>query len=159
MQRFRIGSSRSGEDTPLVQASSSTLGNYVNDVERRVEESYMDLRKSLSYDESVARLYTDDEKSGTITMGRVVARYLSRFSWYYPDNTDTKGDNIDTPLDKAWAFFEHQGLPRCFVDEKNSRGGFLRAKVTSSDSTMLYPWYATSDIDLVCFFIIYLLCF
>jgi len=152
MQRFRISSSRSGEDTPLVQTSSRTLDNYVNDGsdDDKHEEAYMDLKKSLSYDEAaLAQLYADDEKSETITMGRIVARYLSRFSWYYPGNTDATDDNIDTPLDKAWAFFEHDGLPRCFADKRRDRnGGFLRAKVTSSDSTMLYPWHVTPDIDL-----------
>ena len=73
-----------------------------------------------------------------MTYGRRLARFLSRYNWYYPEihdeseqvpfeNGDSSGveeevdlkiqNQITRPsLDSAWEYFEHIILPRCYVD-------------------------------------------
>ena len=52
-----------------------------------------------------------------MTSGRLVARFLSRFSWYYPTNeTDHSARGVS--LDRAWAYYEHVTLGRIYADDE-----------------------------------------
>lgn len=91
--------------------------------------------------------YTEEEPFG-MTNGRAIAKYLSRFRWYYPAGAEEKaaaaGENStssDKPteatgllpksanapqppkasLDMAWHYFEHMVLPRRFCSEDGRR--------------------------------------
>lgn len=70
-----------------------------------------------------------------MTGGRLLARFLSRFSCYYPK----KEDGPD--LDQAWAHYEHNTLPRIYSDQGNA---FVRAPLGERDRpTKLYPLWST----------------
>jgi hypothetical protein len=114
-----------------------------------------------------------EDKSGEMTRGRLLARYLSKFSWYSPHHQarqkyekaqesgviEVDGDeNTPKPpsLDAAWAFFEHVTLPRHFVKEGQSRGfrrdSFQKAGAGESDEkTVLYEYFGTPEKELADF--------
>lgn len=84
--------------------------------------------------------YTEEEPFG-MTNGRAIAKYLSKFRWYYPAGADKKEADDSTSseeptestrllpesakvpqppkasLDMAWHYFEHMVLPRRFCTE------------------------------------------
>ena len=66
-----------------------------------------------------------DDEARDMTLGRRLARYLSRYNWYNPASTMQPVERITATdggthvklvsppdLDVAWEFFEHQMLPR-----------------------------------------------
>jgi len=57
------------------------------------------------------RFVEEPADAGDITFSRRVARWLSRYEWYYPQR-----DNPDVCLDKGWSHFENAVLPRRFYD-------------------------------------------
>lgn len=86
--------------------------------------------------------YPMNEHSGSITIERRIARYLSKYSWYYPER-----DNPDVNLDDAWEYFEHITLPRRFCDKQGiANGGFEKApKGDVKRPTRLYPVNTPQD--------------
>jgi len=113
-----------------------------------------------------------------MTYARRISDFLSRYSWYFPNNNTntntntTTGDDSDRPhLDIAWENFEHIGLPRCFKKERmggstvvnresiglhkmmkngGSGGGkYDRAEPgATSKPTRLYPVWSTPLVDM-----------
>ena len=84
-----------------------------------------------------------DSDNERITYSRRVARYLSQFSWYYPQQPrkkvcdDDHADGGRPSLDDAWSHYEHVTLARCYVNCDNSGDGndsneFVRATVSGS---------------------------
>mmetsp|Transcript_37390 Transcript_37390/g.112020 ORF Transcript_37390/g.112020 Transcript_37390/m.112020 type:complete len:983 (-) Transcript_37390:2665-5613(-) len=58
-----------------------------------------------------------------MTSGRLTARFLSRFRWYYPRRTGPR--RADEPsLDAAWAHYEHWTLARYYLDGPESKSEF-----------------------------------
>jgi len=101
-------------------------------------------------------LYNDDPDG--MTRARRIARYLSQYNWYLPkppqqpDISNLEGvpsGDIKKPnLDMAWEYFEHIGLPRCFM-EKDDKGRHNRAEPGEIDKiTMLYPVWSTPLVDM-----------
>jgi len=113
------------------------------------------------------------------TRGRRIARYLSKFNFYSPVRTNAKLDkmfdsgetiaclkkNRQVPkLNKAWDYFEHIGLPRCFKNNEDyieslkekgkediSEGERIMRRAEPGEheyETMLYPVFGTPLIDL-----------
>ena len=80
--------------------------------------------------------YPQNELSGGVTFSRRIARYLSKYKWYYPQR-----DNPDVDLDTGWDYFEHVTLPRRFCDEQGiANGGYEKApKGEMERPTALYP--------------------
>jgi len=101
-------------------------------------------------------IFNDDPKD--ITLGRHVARYLSKYNWYSPergggDDEDfveevTSIDNQVPKLDEAWANFEHIGLPRAFITRNTDLGTYDRAEPGEKHPTKLYPVWGTSIKDM-----------
>ena len=86
--------------------------------------------------------YPQNELSGGVTFSRRIARYLSKYKWYYPQR-----DNPDVDLDTSWDYFEHVTLPRRFCDEQGvNNGGYEKApKGEMERPTALYPINAPQD--------------
>ena len=82
------------------------------------------------------------------TISRRLARFLSRFHWYYPvaDHSEIFFDR----LDKAWAYFEFVTLPRYFLKRKDCNDGCLEpAGVGECEFvTELYPVFGCSLKDI-----------
>ena len=80
-----------------------------------------------------------------MTSGRLVARFLSRFSWYYPTNeTDHSARGVS--LDRAWAYYEHVTLGRIYADDEqpHNQQRYIRAPPgESTKPTKLYPLIQT----------------
>ncbi len=72
---------------------------------------------------------SDDSKH--ITVGRKLARFLQRYSWYYP-STSTQ----ETPanLEEGWCYFEHVTLPR-YVLRSNSNTTTTATSIVVSENT------------------------
>ncbi len=68
---------------------------------------FSSIHSCLKYDE----VYQDDITE--MTWSRRLARYLAKFSWYYPHQEGTN-------LDAAWAYFEHSTLARYIVTGSSS---------------------------------------
>jgi len=91
------------------------------------------------------------------TKGRILAEYLSKYSWYCSENVITKQtqNRESTPvkkpnLDDGWDFFEHISLPRCFQLEGDS--SFTQAKPGKTGrATTFYPLIKTPVKDLADF--------
>jgi len=78
-----------------------------------------------------------NEPPSQMTGGRLLARFLSRFSWYY----SPKEGGPD--LDRAWAHYEHMTLARVYTDE-GPKKGFVRAPFGErTRPTRLYPLWST----------------
>jgi hypothetical protein len=86
------------EDTPLISSPQLEISSTPNDYNT---------------------VYNDE--SHHITLGRRIARWLSKHSWYYPHPHPRTGqDHASRPsLDAAWAYFEHVTLARHFLPEAN----------------------------------------
>ena len=80
------------------------------------------------------------DKDAPISLNRRIARYLSRYKWYYPHR-----DNSELNLDQAWQYFETVTLPRYLTDELAQRtDGFERAaRGEYVRETALYPVWST----------------
>jgi hypothetical protein len=122
------------EDTPLISPPQLELSSTPDD-----------------YD----TVYNDESQH--ITLGRQLARWLSKHSWYHPQT-----DQANRPsLDAAWAYFEHVTLVRHFLPEvhETMKPGepkpkdFLRkAEPGERDRpTRLYDVFATAESDLADF--------
>lgn len=72
---------------------------------------------------------SDDSKH--ITVGRKLARFLQRYSWYYPSTSSQ-----DTPanLEEGWCYFEHVTLPR-YVLRSNSNTTTTATGIVVSENT------------------------
>ena len=93
-----------------------------------------------------------------MTLGRRLARYLSRYSWY---DASSKLESVDRmvgeddvssvsppTLDLAWEFFEHQMLPRRLEKDDSFRAGpdvsYERVEPGEIDErSKLYPIWKT----------------
>jgi len=94
------------------------------------------------------RFQTHDPEFGSMTLSRRIARFLSRYKWYYPER-----DNPNVCLDEAWHFFERVTLPRYFSDEiSNKTSGYDRAaQGETKRATSLYPVLKTPQEELADF--------
>lgn len=93
----------------------------------------------------MSTLYND--KTSEMTWSRKFARYLSRFSWYYP-----KAAQGHASLDDAWAYFEHFTLSRYHDQDQNKKDQFYKAEPGEQEMpTKLYPVLATPEKDLADF--------
>lgn len=73
------------------------------------------------------------EQRSEMTGGRLFARFLSRFQWYYPRNGTGN-------LDDAWHHYEYSTLARVYKDVP----GYVRAPHGENERpTRLYPLFAT----------------
>lgn len=87
------------------------------------------------------QLYGDD--SHKMTNSRMLARFLSRFNWYYPSRAGGPS------LDAAWAHYEHVTLARYYSDEQEE---FVRAPPGERERpTELYPIWKTPVKELMDF--------
>jgi hypothetical protein len=92
----------------------------------------------------ISYLYND--KDSDITLSRKLARFLSKFSWYYPLK-----EGVRPSLDDAWAYFEHSTLARYHI-QNNDDDQFLKAEPGESKKpTRLYPVLSTPEKDLADF--------
>jgi hypothetical protein len=100
-----------------------------------------------------------DTKSSEMTIGRRVARFLSRYNWYNPHlstHADTDASDATTiklpppSLDAAWEYFEYINLPRYLVDGDDTKGkNLVRAEPGEREKqTRLYPFCGTNDEDM-----------
>ena len=94
-------------------------------------------------------MYNDEPQN--ITMGRRLARWLSRYSWYNPHTRHVRANRPS--LDVAWAYFEHFTLARHFLSGEPHAKDFLRkAEPGEHDQpTRLYPVLGTREADLADF--------
>ena len=81
----------------------------------------------------------------TETRGRKIARFLSKFKAYFPNKV---GD--PNSLERAWAYFEHVTLPRCYIKKEGNEDDKLeRAGAGEADYvTELYSVWNTKEQDL-----------
>ena len=99
------------------------------------------------------KIYNDSPEE--ITYSRRIARYLSKYNWYFPAKAynrvqaeSTEDGPEEAVLDVAWEYFEHIGLPRCFKEMGNAKT-FDRAEPGEfEEPTMLYPLWKTPIIDM-----------
>ena len=108
-----------------------------------------------------SNIYGVEDDETQMTLGRLIARKLSKTTtWYNPSknlNPVAKmkagmpldgSDTVPPPsLDEAWEFYEHQMLPRRFIDgdEKRAEPG------ESKEPTKLYDIFETSLDDMGAF--------
>lgn len=100
-------SSRQEESSHYSCTDANSRGAIASAIEYHLEVDQSPCRqqRQLFKDEE------DDAAGTTITWSRRVARYLSRFSWYYP----SRSSSDDGPcLDEGWHHYEHVILPRCY---------------------------------------------
>lgn len=116
----------------------------------------------MSEDGKLYGVYGDTLKGQT--RARRIARYLSQYSWYFPEQPQPYVSNLEDAtssdfkkpdLDAAWAYFEHIGLPRCFVKKevvkKEDKKRYDRAEPgedTKENPTALYPVWGSSITDM-----------
>ena len=92
-----------------------------------------------------------NDEASDITVARKVARYLSKFSWYCPQQLSRERVEI---LDKAWAFFEHSTLARYYTQKgaDDDEDHFVKAEPGErKQPTKLYPVLSTPETDLADF--------
>lgn len=80
------------------------------------------------------RTYTD--RSEHMTLGRRIAGYFSKYSWYHPMQDDER-------ITAAWAYFEHFILPR-----RHFSSGIKAKPGHNTSETRLYSVWATREVDL-----------
>eukprot|EP00339_Tiarina_fusa_P016026 CAMPEP_0117048340 /NCGR_PEP_ID=MMETSP0472-20121206/33413_1 /TAXON_ID=693140 ORGANISM="Tiarina fusus, Strain LIS" /NCGR_SAMPLE_ID=MMETSP0472 /ASSEMBLY_ACC=CAM_ASM_000603 /LENGTH=220 /DNA_ID=CAMNT_0004761397 /DNA_START=42 /DNA_END=701 /DNA_ORIENTATION=+ len=108
------------------------------------------VEQQISFDvsgpgEGAARLY--DDVPLDMTLSRKLAKFLSKFSWYYPEHL-----RAHTNLDDAWAYFEHTTLARYHVHGTDQSDHFPKAEPGEKDKqTKLYPVFSTPEKDLADF--------
>jgi hypothetical protein len=92
-----------------------------------------------------------NDEASDVTVARKVARYLSKFCWYCPQQLSRERAQL---LDKAWAFFEHSTLARYHTQEDadDDEDHFVKAEPGErKQPTKLYPILSTPETDLADF--------
>lgn len=120
----------SDEDTPLIVSPQLEPSSTPKDVHDTV--------------------YNDEPQN--ITMGRRLARWLSRYSWYNPHTRNPRANRPS--LDAAWAYFEHVTLARHFLPESSAHTKDYLRKAEPGERdrpTRLYPLLGTREADLADF--------
>lgn len=108
------------------------------DVDKTLEQ----VRHSLL--KNVVDGYDDSEDPRTMTNSRLLARFLSRYRWYYPAKEGGPS------LDAAWDHYEYVTLARYFIDENPQ--DFVRApQGEKRRKTSLYPLFGTPTKELMDF--------
>ena len=83
-----------------------------------------------------------------MTWGRRVARYLSKFEWYFPSSRNFNHPEPPS-IDKAWEYFEHVTLARRFQETEEGDDENRKAEIGELEApTMLYPLFKTQESDL-----------
>ncbi|KAL7563221.1 hypothetical protein ACA910_014494 [Epithemia clementina (nom. ined.)] len=116
----------------------STASLLIDNPDELFSKARGDLLQGLGVEDEAARrncnLYGDTPDQ--MTSGRLLARCLSRFSFYYRKREG------GPDLDEAWAHYEHMTLARIYSDEKPGR--FVRAPFGEQKRpTQLYPLWST----------------
>jgi len=116
------------------------------DVDRALENFRNFLFRGIIKAEDQERSYNhggDDPRQ--MTNSRLVAKFLSRYRWYYPAQVGG-----ESSLDAAWAHYEHVTLARYFTD--NGPQAFVRAPQGEKERpTDLYPLWGTPIKELMDF--------
>lgn len=81
-----------------------------------------------------------------MTLGRRLARFLSKYHWYNPHVNEEDAPSID----KAWAYFEHVTLARHFKPTAENDVGSIRMAEAGENNgeTQLYSLFNTPEKDL-----------
>lgn len=99
--------------------------------------------------EDVFEKATDEryqDEPNQMTNSRLLARFLSRYRWYFPSREVEGGPSLDA----AWAHYEHVTLARCFTDDDPRE--FVRAPPGEQERpTELYPLHRTPIKELMDF--------
>jgi len=86
---------------------------------------------------------TYNDSSEDILLSRKIARFLSRFSWYFPKRETTIEGEIPPDLDEAWAFFEHVTLGRYTKDAAGEKTKAIPG--LDSEKTFLYSVFSSEN--------------